>query len=113
MDAHDLQRFINAQDHNGTYERTLAELRAGRKTSHTMWFVFPQIEGLGQSEMSRAYAISSLVKLRSSMTLFARAASPRESTNSEPFRGLGAEIFEQVLDRYFDSETDEETERRL
>jgi uncharacterized protein (DUF1810 family) len=57
--SHDLQRFVDAQNHSGTYERALAELRAGRKTTHWMWFVFPQRAGLGQSEMSRRYAIAS------------------------------------------------------
>jgi uncharacterized protein (DUF1810 family) len=56
-DAHDLGRFVEAQDH-GTYERALAELSAGRKTSHWMWFVFPQVAGLGRSEMSVRYALS-------------------------------------------------------
>jgi uncharacterized protein (DUF1810 family) len=109
----DLERFVAAQGDGGTYERALAELRAGRKTSHWMWFVLPQIDGLGRSPTARAYAIFSLeearaylghpllgprlrecadallglagadavavmgpidaVKLRSSMTLFARA----------------------------------------
>jgi len=62
--SHELQRFVEAQDSGGTYERALAELRAGRKTSHWMWFVFPQIAGLGQSEMSRRYAIDSLEEAR-------------------------------------------------
>ncbi|HMI82297.1 MAG TPA: DUF1810 domain-containing protein [Solirubrobacterales bacterium] len=136
MDSHDLERFVATQDEDGTYGRALAELRAGRKTSHWMWFVFPQIAGLGQSEMSRRYAISSLeearaylahpvlgprlvecahallghddrsaqeilgaidaIKLRSSMTLFARA---------DP----GEPVFAQVLERYFDGEADEAT----
>ena len=115
MDRYDLQRFVDAQDRGGTYETALAELRAGRKTSHWMWFVFPQVAGLGQSPISRRFAISGLeearaylahpvlgerlresaagadaaagdqrrggasaaidaLKLRSSMTLFARAA---------------------------------------
>ena len=56
--------FVQAQDRGGTYERALSELRAGRKTSHWMWFVFPQIAGLGQSEMSRRYAIESLQEAR-------------------------------------------------
>jgi uncharacterized protein (DUF1810 family) len=60
----DLQRFLDAQDAGGTYERALAELTAGRKTSHWMWFVFPQLAGLGQSEMSRRYAIASLAEAR-------------------------------------------------
>jgi uncharacterized protein (DUF1810 family) len=58
-DPHDLARFVTAQDADGTYGRALVELRAGRKTGHWMWFVFPQIAGLGQSETSRRYAIAS------------------------------------------------------
>jgi uncharacterized protein (DUF1810 family) len=152
---HQLERFINAQNAGGTYERALAELQTGRKTSHWMWFVFPQIAGLGRSEMSRRYAIGSLeearaylehpvlgprlvegaqallghaglsaeeimggidaVKLRSSMTLFARAAefaSPRQPLYSTGSRGLGgAEVFEQVLERYFGGEPDPATLR--
>ena len=56
-DHHDLRRFVDAQA--GVYDRVVAELRAGRKTSHWMWFVFPQIAGLGTSAMARKYAISS------------------------------------------------------
>lgn len=59
-DPHDLGRFVDAQDEGGTYERALAELREGRKRSHWMWFVFPQIGGLGSSPMARTYAIGSL-----------------------------------------------------
>src|SRR4051795_13695484 len=127
-DPYDLQRFLEAQNTGGIYARALEELRRGRKTSHWMWFVFPQIAGLGYSEMSRRYAIGSLeearaylehpvlgprllestraltelsgptaeeifgpvdaMKLRSSMTLFERAAP------AEP-------VFREVLDRYF------------
>jgi uncharacterized protein (DUF1810 family) len=58
-DPYHLERFVKAQDVDGTYERALSELRAGRKTGHWMWFIFPQIAGLGQSETSRRYAISS------------------------------------------------------
>ena len=56
-DPHDLQRFVDAQD--TVYDRVLAELRAGRKTSHWMWFVFPQIAGLGSSSMAQRFAIAS------------------------------------------------------
>jgi uncharacterized protein (DUF1810 family) len=59
-DSFNLQRFVAAQDRGGTYERALAELRRGQKHSHWIWFVFPQIEGLGSSETARFYAISSL-----------------------------------------------------
>jgi uncharacterized protein (DUF1810 family) len=55
-DRFNLQRFVEAQV--GVYERACAELRAGRKRSHWMWFVFPQIRGLGSSEMAVRYAIS-------------------------------------------------------
>ncbi len=136
----DLTRFVRAQDASGTYGRAVAELRNGRKTSHWMWFVFPQIAGLGRSSMAQTYAISSLdearaylrhsvlgprllecarivasiegltaeqifgsvdaVKLRSSMTLFARAAP------DEP-------VFADVLQAYFGGRTDPATEQRL
>lgn len=150
MEHERLERFVEAQDQGGTYERALAELRDGRKTSHWMWFVFPQVAGLGQSAMSRRYAIESLeearaylehpvlgprlvecaqallahaglsaheilggidaLKLRSSMTLFAQTASPRQSPDSGLFRGLGGgEVFGQVLERYFGGEQDERT----
>ena len=56
-DPYDLQRFVDAQ--GPVYEQVRAELRAGRKRSHWMWFVFPQIEGLGRSDTARRYAISS------------------------------------------------------
>lgn len=158
--THDLQRFVEAQDSGGTYERALAELRAGRKTSHWMWFVFPQIAGLGQSEMSQRYAIASLeearayldhpvlgprlvecsrallehrdktareilgevdtAKLRSSMTLFSRAALfSRAGKSARPqATGIyavprGFEAFGEVLDRYFGGESDAATELRL
>jgi uncharacterized protein (DUF1810 family) len=57
-DPFDLQRFVSAQ--RGVFDRVLAELRQGRKTSHWMWFVFPQIAGLGHSETSVRYAISTV-----------------------------------------------------
>jgi uncharacterized protein (DUF1810 family) len=140
IDPFDLERFVAAQDQGGTYEAAVAELRAGRKRSHWMWFVFPQIAGLGQSPISRRYAIASLdearayvahpilgprliecariltglearsaedvfggvdaMKLRSSMTLFARA------DPNDP-------VFQQVLDAYFAGVADPATERLL
>jgi uncharacterized protein (DUF1810 family) len=57
LDLYDLERFVAAQD--PVIGRVCAELSAGRKASHWMWFVFPQIEGLGSSPMARKYAISS------------------------------------------------------
>ena len=63
-DRHGLQRFVDAQEDAAIYARALEELRAGRKRSHWIWFVFPQIAGLGQSPMSQAYAIRSLDEAR-------------------------------------------------
>ena len=128
-DPFELERFVAAQDHGSTYEQALAELRKGRKHGHWMWFVFPQLAGLGASPMSQRYAISSLaearayldhavlnrlgggsaeaifggidaVKLRSSMTLFARA---------DP----GVAAFRSVLDAYFGGQADDATDRML
>src|SRR3954468_11193466 len=61
-DPHDLVRFVDAQA--GDYEQALAEIRNGRKRSHWMWYVFPQIEGLGFSAMSRRYSIKLLDEVR-------------------------------------------------
>jgi uncharacterized protein (DUF1810 family) len=139
-DGYDLERFVAAQDGGGTYARALAELRRGRKTSHWMWFVLPQVAGLGRSGTARTYALDGLdearaylahpvlgprlrecaaalvdlgdsdpvsvlgdvdaVKLRSSMTLFARA------DPDEP-------LFRAVLARYFAGEEDDATLRLL
>ena len=59
----DLQRFVDAQ--HPVYDRVVQELRSGRKVSHWMWFVFPQLVGLGLSDMSRRYAITSLAEAQS------------------------------------------------
>ena len=138
-DPFSLQRFVDAQNESGTYAQALAELRAGRKRSHWLWFVFPQVEGLGHSAMAQLYALAGLdearaylahpvlgprlrevaavvaslpsgaraifgspddMKLRSSMTLFLRAAP------DEP-------VFQQVLDRHFNGEPDWMTDQML
>lgn len=57
-DPHNLRRFVDAQE--PVYSQVLDELKRGRKTSHWMWFVFPQIAGLGQSEMARRYEVASI-----------------------------------------------------
>jgi uncharacterized protein (DUF1810 family) len=62
-DPFDLQRFVAAQS-NGVYERALGEVRAGRKQSHWIWFVFPQVAGLGSSAMAQRFAIGSLDEAR-------------------------------------------------
>lgn len=63
-DPFDLQRFVEAQDAGGTYAHALAELRAGEKRTHWMWFVLPQLAGLGSSPMAVRYAIGSLAEAR-------------------------------------------------
>lgn len=61
-DPYHLQRFVDAQQ--ASYDTACAELREGRKRSHWMWFIFPQIEGLGRSPMAQKFAISSLDEAR-------------------------------------------------
>ncbi|OBI24696.1 DUF1810 domain-containing protein [Mycobacterium sp. E2238] len=137
-DPFDLQRFVDAQA--PVYRNVVEELRSGRKRSHWMWFVFPQLRGLGGSPTAVHYGISSLeearaylrhevlgprlrectrlvhavrdrsvadifgspddLKLRSSMTLFARAADDNED-------------FLAVLDKYYDGGQDQLTVERL
>ena len=139
-DPYNLQRFVAAQDAGGTYERALAELREGHKTSHWMWFVFPQIAGLGQSQMSRMYAISSLDEARGYLAHevlgprlreCARVVAETQGKTAESiFGGIDAvklrssmtlfhradpsePAFNAVLDRYFNGEFDPGTEERL
>ncbi len=140
MTGPDVQRFVLAQNDRQIFSQALAEIRAGRKTSHWMWFVFPQVQGLGRSAIARHYAISGLeeargylghpvlgprlqqcceavlaiegasieqvfgstdaMKLRSSMTLFARAA-PHER------------LFSDVLEKFFDGRPDAATDELL
>ena len=140
-DRYRLERFVDAQDAGGTYARAVQELQAGRKVSHWMWFVFPQIAGLGHSSIAREYAISGpdearaylshpvlgarlvecaqiltsttgvsavdifgpvdAMKLRSSMTLFASVAEPRQG------------VFREVLGQFFGGVEDEATTSRL
>ena len=139
-DPHNLQRFVTAQDAGGTYHRVVGELRRARKTSHWMWFIFPQIAGLGQSHMSRTYAISSLEEARAYLqhpVLGPRlrecaaivAASPA-ATAQDIFGGIDTQklrssmtlflradpiepLFRQVIDRYFAGLPDPATDQRL
>ena len=59
---YDLERFVTAQNDLGMYDRALGELRQGLKVGHWMWYVFPQVSGLGQSAMAQRYAIGSLAE---------------------------------------------------
>ena len=139
-DPYDLHRFVAAQDSGGTYQRAVAELRAGRKTGHWMWFVFPQIAGLGFSPASRTYGISSLAEARA--YLAHPVLGPRltdcasiltrltGSTAEQIFGGIdatklrssmtlfrhadpGQALFSAVLDQYFDGQSDPLTDRAV
>ncbi len=78
MSAQDLARFVAAQE--DVYAQALAELRAGAKRSHWMWFVFPQIAGLGTSAMAQHYAIASLAEARAYLAHPVLGARLRECT---------------------------------
>jgi uncharacterized protein (DUF1810 family) len=139
-DPYDLGRFVAAQDAGGTYDRAAAELRRGRKTSHWMWFVFPQIAGLGQSPTSRTYAITSLDEARAYLAHpvlgprlleCARIVAGQSGTSAEQiFGGIDAvklrssmslfleaapaeSVFREVLDRFFAGQPDPATQERL
>lgn len=136
--AFDLDRFVDAQ--RGTYERALAELRAGRKTSHWMWFVFPQIAGLGRSPTAQHYALAGLPEARAylrhpvlgpRLRECARVVADSPTPTAEAiFGGIDAvklrssmtlfsladpdePAFTDVLARYFDGAPDPETQRRV
>jgi len=91
----DLDRFVAAQDSQRTYQGAVAELRSGRKRSHWMWFVFPQIAGLGLSAMSRRYAIGSLAEARA--YLAHPVLGPRLVECAEIVAGQGAQSAEEIF----------------
>jgi uncharacterized protein (DUF1810 family) len=90
-----LERFVRAQDEHGTYAQALAELRAGRKQSHWMWFVFPQLAGLGSSAMAQRYAIGSLAEARAYLAHPVLGKRLRESATA--LASLGDVSAEEVL----------------
>jgi uncharacterized protein (DUF1810 family) len=92
-DPHDLARFVAAQD--GVYERALVELQRGRKTGHWMWFVFPQLGGLGGSPVAVHYAIGSLDEARA--YLAHRLLGPRLIACVEAVNGLPTSAPEPVF----------------
>jgi uncharacterized protein (DUF1810 family) len=133
-DPYQLERFVKAQD--GVHARALSELRNGRKASHWMWFVFPQVAGLGSSPTSQRYAIGSLAEARAyldhpvlgpRLSESARAVlshpdrtareimrSPDDATlrSSMTLFAVAADsepVFQQVLDTYFAGELDPRT----
>lgn len=78
-DSHNLGRFVQAQD--PVYADVLAELGRGRKSSHWIWFIFPQLAGLGQSSLSRRFAISNLAEARAYLAHPVLGARLRECTD--------------------------------
>ena len=136
----DLERFVLAQDDHGTYDHALAELRAGRKTRHWMWFVFPQVAGLGQTATSQHYAIADVAEARAyldhcvlgpRLRVCCRALLALEGVSAESVLGgvdamklrssmtlfaqaaPDEEVFTDVIDRFYDGEQDERTVRLL
>jgi uncharacterized protein (DUF1810 family) len=138
MGPHHLARFVDAQA--GVYDRALAEIRSGRKQSHWMWFVFPQIAGLGSSAMSTRYAIRNLdeakaylahpilgprltevaeavlgVTGRSAADIFGSPDDMKLRSSATLFAQVSAagSPFHRILDTYFDGQPDSATMRLL
>lgn len=138
MAEYDLERFVEAQA--GTYLTALAELRGGRKASDWMWFIFPQIAGLGFSPMSQRYAIASIEEARAYLIHPLLGARLRETTqavlshrdrNAEAIFGSidavkfrssvtlfeavaeGETLFGEALEAFYDGERDPKTLRLL
>lgn len=137
-DRFDLDRFVAAQDSASTYDQAIAELRRGRKTGHWIWFIFPQIAGLGQSQTSRMYAIASLAEARAylrhpvlgpRLKESARILAGSDNGSAEQILGgldaqklrssmtlflradPGEPLFGQVMSRFFDGQPDAATDR--
>ena len=137
-----MDRFVDAQDRDGTYDAALAELRSGRKRSHWMWFVFPQVAGLGRSDTARFYALSGVDEARELLAhpvLGPRLVECAEALvslpGSDPVALMGGTdaqklcssmtlflhaadgseraTFEAVLDKYFDGTQDDATLARI
>jgi len=134
----DLERFVEAQE--GDYERALGEIRGGRKRTHWMWYVFPQIEGLGSSPMANRYAIRSreeaqaylghpilgprlreiaeavlAIKTASASDIFGYPDDLKLRSCATLFAALSPprSVFERLLEKYFDGKPDAATLTRL
>ncbi len=139
-DSFDLQRFVEAQDAGGAYDAALRELRAGRKRGHWMWFVFPQVAGLGRSATAQHFAIPGLLQARAHLAhpvlgprLVECAGALTELPTTSAVEVLGTtdarklhssmtlfaraapsvEVFARVLDQYFAGDLDVGTTSRL
>ena len=132
--SNDLQRFVDAQA--GTYEQALAEINAGLKRSHWMWFIFPQIDGLGSSPTARHYAIKSrdearaylqhpvlgprllecaaavlVIDAKSARDIFGTPDDLKLRSSATLFAAVSPKgsIFARLLDKYFGGEADPRT----
>lgn len=129
-----LQRFILAQEINHAYDKALEEIKAGRKQSHWIWYVFPQIVGLGYSSKSRYYGITSLEEakeyledetLRNRLYEITNALMEQEGSAEEIFGGIDAikvrscmtlfdlvspdDVFSKVLEKFYEGSKCERT----
>jgi uncharacterized protein (DUF1810 family) len=139
-ESFDLARFVDAQDAGASYESALRELRAGSKRGHWMWFVFPQVEGLGQSPTSRFFAVRGLAEARAYVAhpvlgprLVAAARALVDLPGDDPVAVLGSidavklrssmtlfaaadpdePVYGELLDKFYDGERDKATLARL
>ena len=137
-DPYNLRRFLNAQE--ADYERALTEVRSGRKQSHWMWYIFPQLDGLGSSPTARLYSIKSLAEaeaylahpiLGQRLQEIAEAAVRVEGRSASEVFGspddlklkscatlfaivsTSGSVFERVIEKYFHGERDSSTLRLL
>lgn len=130
-----LERFVTAQQ--GSYERALAEIKNGRKESHWMWYIFPQIQGLGFSDTAKRYAINDIkeaeaflqhpvlgerlirisselleMKSNNALEVFGNPDHLKLKSSMTLFAHLNINpVFKSVLDKFFKGETDDRTLR--
>jgi len=139
-DSFELHRFVDTQDAGGAYASAVSELRDGRKLSHWMWFIFPQIAGLGRSPTAQRFAISGMPEAQAfrahpvlgpRLVECARILANLPGTDAATILGpVDAQklrssmtlfartapqerVFQVVLDRYFGGESDSATTSRL
>lgn len=138
MDINSLERFVQAQEH--TYQAALKELRDGQKRSHWMWYIFPQLRGLGMSSMAHIYGISGIDEAKSylkhpilsrrlydlcdillthqdksALDIFGDidAMKLKSSMTLFAFASHDGSIFHAVLDKFFNGEMDEATLKQI
>jgi uncharacterized protein (DUF1810 family) len=139
-DSFELHRFVDTQDAGGAYASAVSELRDGRKLSHWMWFIFPQIAGLGRSPTAQRFAISGMPEAQAfrahpvlgprlvecarilanlpgtdAATILGPVDAQKLRSSMTLFARTAPEerVFQEVLDRYFGGESDSVTTSRL